>query len=60
MKFDWSINMGNILTAAILLVGFITAHMQNVRKLQDIETKVGIMFRWFNRRIIGSNGEEQS
>lgn len=52
MKIDWSINVGEMIAAVVLLVGFVTAHTQNVRKLQDIETRLDLIYDWFTHNII--------
>lgn len=52
MKFEWTINIGNLMTGLLLLVGFIAAHIQNIRKMQDIETKVALIYSWFKKRVI--------
>lgn len=57
MNLDWNISVGNILTALGLLIGFYIAHVQNVRKLQDIDTKVKLIYDWFRHRIMNSNRE---
>jgi hypothetical protein len=54
VKIDWSINMGEVLTALALLVGFVTAHAQNIRKLQDIETRLGLVFEWFQQNVVNA------
>ncbi len=56
MKFDLTINLGNIITAVGLLAGFFVAHIQNVRKLQDIDTKLGMVYEWFRTKVI--NGKD--
>jgi hypothetical protein len=53
-KFDWTINMGEVLTAAALFLGFVTAHQQNIRKLQDIETRLGLVFQWFQNNVVNA------
>jgi hypothetical protein len=52
VKFDFTINVSEILTAVVLLVGFFVAHTQNIEKLQDIKTKVDLMFKWFHSAIV--------
>ena len=47
MHFDMTVNLGNILTAVGLVVAFAVAHVQNVRKLQDIDTKLQMIFEWW-------------
>lgn len=57
MHFDWNINVGNVLSALLLIGGFIAAHIQNVRNIQEIKTKVSLMYGWFERRVI-DRGED--
>lgn len=52
MKFDWTINMGELIAAAVLLLGFASAHMQNIRKLQDIETRLGLIYDWWTKNVV--------
>ena len=52
MHFDWTISVGNILTAGGLLIGFYIAHTQNIKKLASIEERVGMMYEWFTRNIV--------
>jgi len=52
MKFDFTINVGEVLTAAGLLVAFFAAHTQNIRKFQAIETKMDMMYKWFQQTVI--------
>lgn len=54
MHFEWTVNIGNLLTAAGLFIGFYAAHVQNIKRLASIEEKVDLMFRWFTRRIINN------
>ena len=56
MHWNWEVNIGNVLTAAGLLLGFLVAHVQNIRKLEQIVTKVNLMYHWFEKRII--NGQD--
>jgi hypothetical protein len=52
MQFEWTVNIGNLLTAAVLLAGFLKAHQQNIKKLASIEERVDMMFRWFTAQVI--------
>jgi hypothetical protein len=52
MHFDWSINVGELIAAFVLLGGFMTAHSQNVKKLQEMDTKLTIMYAWFEARVV--------
>ena len=52
MHIDWSISVGNLIAALGLLIGFFVAHTQNIRELQEIKTKLDIMYQWFQNRIM--------
>lgn len=63
MHFDGSISLGSILTAGGLALSLWIAHRSNTqrieetnRRMQDIETKVTIMFRWFQNNVINGHG----
>lgn len=54
------VSLGNILTIVTLLVSFWTAHVSNVRRIrrsaeemQDIKTKVNMLYDWFNNNVVG-------
>lgn len=59
MKFEWTVNVGNVMTALALLVGFIAAHIQNQEKLKTLNktvsdaelpkmsNRVNLMFSWW-------------
>lgn len=53
MHFDWTINAGNVLTAVVLLVGLVKAHTQNIKRLQEIEFKLSLLYSWFTKKIEG-------
>lgn len=57
MHFDWNVNVGNVLTATVMLGGFIAAHIQNIKNIQEIKTKVSLMYKWFERRVIHGGDE---
>lgn len=52
MKFEWTVNIGNILTVVGLFVGFYVAHIQNIKKLAKIEEQVSLMYSWFRTKIV--------
>lgn len=52
MKVDWDINVGNIIMALMLLVGFLAAHKQNIERIQAIETKVEMIYNWFLAKVV--------
>lgn len=59
MRLDWTISIGNVLTALVLVAGFFAAHIQNIRRLERIETRVGMMYSWFLRRVVHGQQSEQ-
>lgn len=52
MKLDWTMNVGNVVTALVLLFGFYRAHIEHVRKLQEIETRLGTIYEWFQSHVL--------
>lgn len=57
MHFDWTINAGSVIAGVALLVAFVTAHVQNRSSIQDMQTKVDLIYEWFKKRVI-LRGEE--
>lgn len=55
MTFDWNVSVGNLITALVLLIGFLRAHQQNIKRLAAIEEQVNMMFAWFRNRIINGH-----
>lgn len=37
MSFNWNVDIGNVITAVGLFIGFYIAHVQNIRRLENIE-----------------------
>lgn len=58
MRFDWTVNMGEVIAAGVLFLGFVSAHIQNIRKLQDIETRLGLIYDWWKTHVLNSRREE--
>lgn len=72
--WDTTIHVGDLLTLIGVVIAFVmlkltmrTEHDANVRRLTKIETKVGMIYRWFEQHIVmrGGNlttkeGEEDS
>lgn len=52
MNFVWEVNIGNVLTAVLLLIGFYAAHRQNIERIQSIETKVEMIYHWFLTKVV--------
>lgn len=64
MNGFWHFDAGNMISTATLLLSFWVAHRGNVGRLrtesdrlQQIETKVGTMYRWFEKHVIDRQGE---
>ncbi len=57
MSFDPTINLGTIIAAAVLLLGFLGAHIQNIKRMATIEQKVDLVYNWFVKHVI--NGHSQ-
>lgn len=51
MHFDLTVNVGNLIAAGTLMCGFIAAHLQNLRRLDKIEARLDIVFRWWQNNI---------
>ncbi len=47
MTFDWTINFGNVLAAGVLIITFVAAHVQNVKNITEIKTKVDMLYEWW-------------
>ena len=52
LHFNWDINVGSLLTAIIVLGGLYSAHIQNLKRLDKIEYRVGLMYRWFLEQVL--------
>lgn len=52
MHFEWTINLGNVVSVAILITGFYKAHIQNVKRLDKIESELDIVFEWFKKNFL--------
>lgn len=52
MGIEWSISIGNILTAVGLAITLYTIHAQAIRRLDKIETQLEMMYEWFTRKVI--------
>lgn len=57
----WEVNLGNILTAFVLLLSFWAAHVSNVRRVrqsasefQDMKTKLNLIYMWFTNNVVGA------
>jgi len=52
MIFEWKLNMGDVIIAAGVLGTFVVAHSANIKRLQDIETKLELLYDWFTDKVI--------
>jgi hypothetical protein len=60
----WKLDLGNVLTIGILTVALVTLHIQNVQRIekssrlmQDLQTKMDVMFHWFQDHVVGGSGK---
>jgi hypothetical protein len=53
---DWTFSIGNLLTVGAMLLAFIGAHIQNIRRMDRIEQKLNLMFGWWKRTVIEKQG----
>lgn len=71
MHLDATVNLGNILTGAGLLIGLVAAHLQNQARLDamhrqnserlaHIETRLDMIYDWFIRTVVNRADAEQS
>lgn len=60
MGIEWKIDVGNIIAAVALFIGFYGAHVQNIRRLEKIEVRLGMIYSWFTRTVINRGPEEES
>jgi hypothetical protein len=53
VKFSWEINVGTIIAIITFLVTLYSFHISNVRRTERIETKVNMIYEWFQNNVIG-------
>jgi hypothetical protein len=53
LKFNWDVNVGTIIAIITFLVSLYTFHISNVRRYERIETKLNILFEWFQNNVVG-------
>jgi hypothetical protein len=54
VHMNWDLNFGELLIAVGLLVSFLGAHAQNIRRMERIETKLDTIYVWWQSHINGS------
>ena len=52
MHFDFTINIGNVVSVATLVVTFYVSHVRAIRHLENLDTKVNLVFDWFQKNVI--------
>lgn len=57
MEFDWTINVGHVLTAIGLLLVFGRVFFTVLRRLDHIEFQVSTMWAWFEKHLGIRNGK---
>jgi hypothetical protein len=62
MQFDWNINLGNLISVAVLILSVwkygSKQHKENQEVLRDIRFKVNLMWRWY-KQDHGMNGDHE-
>lgn len=60
--FSSDINLGTLLGVGTLLIAFYTFHMQNIKRIHVIQTRVNLMWNAFRKRFdiddLDNNGDE--
>lgn len=51
MTFNTDVNLGNLITIASFIVTIYTLHRQNIKRIESIDFKVGLMWKQFSRRF---------
>ena len=52
MSIDWTVSVSNILTMGVMFAGFVAAHFQNIRRIDRIEHKLDMIFKWWTHAVI--------
>lgn len=57
MKPDvfWNFNLGNVVSIFAVLIPLAIMHKTNVKTMQDMQTKVDLMYKWFERNVINAS-----
>lgn len=58
MKMDWTVSLGNILTAVIFVVTLLGLHKSNVERLTKLQLKVNLMWNDYKRRFHVKDDED--
>lgn len=60
MTFDFSVNVGTVISAVGLVITLMKLHNSNVRRMEQIETKMDLIYRWFEKAIVlRTNSDER-
>jgi hypothetical protein len=54
MDIKWDISVSTLVSVGSILLVVWKIHSTNIKKIQDIETKLDMMFDWFKDAIIGT------
>lgn len=58
MTFDWTITAGSLLSFVGFIGTILVVYWHAAAKLSKMETKLNIMFTWFQKAIIEKNGSD--
>jgi hypothetical protein len=50
----WELNVGHLITIAIFLLGVGGSYVKLTRELQEMKTKLDLLFDWFQDNIINA------
>jgi len=59
VEFDWKVSIGSIVSALGVMITVLGVYWHMAGRLQEMETKLNIMFTWFTRTIIGQGQNEE-
>lgn len=59
MEFDWKVSIGSVISALGVMITVLGIYWHMAGRLQEMETKLNIMFTWFTRTVIGKEADDQ-
>ena len=59
MHMDWTISLGNLLTALVFVVTLLGLHKSNIERLTKLQFKVDLMWNEFRRRARWGSPDEE-
>lgn len=59
MKFDLDFNLGNLLSLGMFLTTIYALHHSNTKRLDDMQAKMDIIYKWFCKTIIEKHNPDR-